>query len=119
MMFDGSHAWGDYQDQGNNGAPIALDFNAFVNFLKSRNQNATILQKNDLFQYCGFGSGGVWIVASDANNSPWQRTGPGTASDGLPKFDLTKFNQPYFDQLHPRVSQLQATNISATLEMLT
>jgi len=117
IMLNGSHAWADYQDQGNNGAPIALDFNAFVNFLKSRNQNATILQKNDLFQYCGFGSGGVWIVASDANNSPWQRTGPGTASDGLPKFDLTKFNQPYFDQLHARVSQLQQNNIYAILEI--
>ena len=118
IMLNGSHAWADYQDQGNNGATVALDFNAFVNFLKSHNQNATILQKNDLFQYCGFGSGGVWIVASDANNSPWQRiTGSGLASDGLPKFDLTQFNQPYFDQLHARVMQLQQNNIYAILEI--
>ena len=117
IMLNGSHTWADYQDQGNNGATVALDFTAFVNFLKTHNQNATILQKNDLFQYCGFGSGGVWIVASDPTNSPWQRTGPGTASDGGLKFDLTKFNQPYFDQLHARVLQLQQNGIYAILEI--
>ena len=34
---------------------------------------------------------------------PWQRTGPGTALDGKPKFDLTKFDQAYFDRLRSRV----------------
>lgn len=29
---------------------------------------------------------------------PFARTGPGTAIDGRPKFDLTKFDQSYFDQ---------------------
>lgn len=29
---------------------------------------------------------------------PFARTGPGTAIDGKPKFDLTKFDQSYFDQ---------------------
>ena len=117
IMLNGSHAWADYQDQGNNGATVALDFNAFVNFLKSHNHNATILQKNDLFQYCNFGSGGVWVVVSDQNNSPWQRTGPGTASDGLPKFDLTKFNAAYFTQLHSRVQLLEQNGIYAIIEL--
>jgi hypothetical protein len=35
----------------------------------------------------------------------WKRTGPGTALDGKPKFDLTKFNQQYFDELRSRVIQ--------------
>ncbi|MFN6947054.1 MAG: DUF6298 domain-containing protein, partial [Cytophagaceae bacterium] len=34
---------------------------------------------------------------------PWQRTGPGLALDGKPKFDLSKFNQSYFDRLRSRV----------------
>jgi hypothetical protein len=29
---------------------------------------------------------------------PFARTGPGLATDGKPKFDLTKFDQSYFDQ---------------------
>ena len=44
---------------------------------------------------------------------PWQRTGPGNASDGKPKFDLTKFNQAYFDRLRDRVRQLHAAGIYA------
>jgi hypothetical protein len=31
------------------------------------------------------------------------RTGPGLALDGKPKFDLTKFNQDYFDRLRAKV----------------
>jgi len=42
---------------------------------------------------------------------PWQRTGPGNASDGKLKFDLTKFNQAYFDRLHDRVRQLSEAGI--------
>jgi hypothetical protein len=34
---------------------------------------------------------------------PYERTGPGTALDGDPKFDLTRFNQAYFDRLRSRV----------------
>jgi hypothetical protein len=39
---------------------------------------------------------------------PWQRTGPGTASDGNPTFDMTSFNQDYFDTVRERVLQVQA-----------
>ncbi len=35
---------------------------------------------------------------------PYQRTGPGTAEDGQPKFDVTQFDQLYFDRLRERVS---------------
>jgi len=34
---------------------------------------------------------------------PWARTGPGTASDGKPKFDLAKLDQRYFDRLRDRI----------------
>jgi hypothetical protein len=33
----------------------------------------------------------------------FERTGPGSASDGKPRFDLTKPSQPYFDRLRERV----------------
>ena len=33
------------------------------------------------------------------NVVPYQRTGPGNANDGKPKFDLTKFNLAFFDRL--------------------
>jgi IPT/TIG domain/Putative collagen-binding domain of a collagenase len=117
IMLNGSHAWSDYQDQGNNGATVAVDFNGFVSFLTAHSHNATILQRQDLFRFCNWGAGGTWIVSSDANNSPWARPGPGTASDGLPKFDLTQFNAAYFTLLHARVLQLQNAGIYAIIEL--
>ena len=34
---------------------------------------------------------------------PWPRTGPGTARDSKPKFDLDSFDQAYFDRLREHV----------------
>src|SRR5438477_11627592 len=34
---------------------------------------------------------------------PWRRTGPGTATDSKPKFDLSRFDQAYFDRLRDRI----------------
>jgi hypothetical protein len=42
---------------------------------------------------------------------PFARTGPGLATDGQPKFDLTQFNQPYFDRLRQRVLDAQAMGV--------
>jgi Family of unknown function (DUF6298) len=42
---------------------------------------------------------------------PWLRTGPGTALDGLPKFDLRRFNPAYFHRLRARVRAARARNI--------
>jgi hypothetical protein len=41
--------------------------------------------------------------AVDVFPHPWPRTGPGLAPDGLPKFDLTQFNEDYFARLRARV----------------
>lgn len=35
----------------------------------------------------------------------YQRTGPGKANDGLPKFNLQRFDQRFFDRLRARVEQ--------------
>jgi hypothetical protein len=42
---------------------------------------------------------------------PWPRTGPGTASDGGLKFDLSQFDPSYFDRLRSRVTQLSNAGI--------
>jgi hypothetical protein len=36
---------------------------------------------------------------------PWARTGPGLANDGLPKFDLTAWNEAYFQRMRERIIQ--------------
>jgi hypothetical protein len=42
---------------------------------------------------------------------PYERTGPGTALDGRPKFDVTRFDQGYFDRLRTRVIEARDRGI--------
>ena len=76
---------------------VALDFTSYLDFLQRYNHNFARLW--------------VWEQAAWSHESaakiefdplPYQRTGPGTALDGKPKFDLNRFNQIYFDRLRAR-----------------
>src|SRR5215475_8772466 len=76
----------------------ALDFTGYLNFLQQYEHNFVRLW--------------AWEQAAWTNEStakitfdplPYQRKGPGTALDGGRKFDLTRFNQTYFDRLRSRV----------------
>ncbi len=50
---------------------------------------------------------------------PWQRTGPGKATDGGLKFDLTQFDQAYFDRLRARTQALNNAGIYAGIYLFT
>jgi IPT/TIG domain/Family of unknown function (DUF6298)/Putative collagen-binding domain of a collagenase len=116
VFLSGSHTWNDFQDTDTNvgGTPAAMDFNAFVNTLQQNGHNVTILWHKDLPEYCGWNFGGsVWRM----DPWPWLRPGPGVATDGGPKFDLTQFNQTYFARLRARVQQLQQNGIYAIIEL--
>ena len=56
---------------------------------------------------CGRWEQAAWTNESTAKITfdplPYQRKGPGTALDGGRKFDLSRFNQAYFDRLRSRV----------------
>jgi len=117
VLLSGSQTWNDFQDTSTSSPPAAVDFTAYVNFLKSHGHNVTILWRKDLPTYCNWGAGGTWHMAP----FPWKRTGgsSGTqvASDGLPAFDLTQLDQTYFDRLRARVIQLQQNGIYAIVEL--
>ena len=55
----------------------------------------------------------VWVTAGfyGVNPIPFDRTGPGKASDGGLKFDVGKLNQAYFDKLRRLVEQAEARGI--------
>jgi hypothetical protein len=86
IFLTGSHTWNDVRDRGVSDPPAGLDYNAYLAFLKSKNHNFTRL----------------WA---------WVRSGPGSASDGKPKFNLREFNQGYFARLRERVQQAQDSGI--------
>ncbi len=113
VYLSGSHTWNDFQDMDTSTSPAPFDFTSYVNFLKSHGHNVTILWKKDLPRACGWGAGGTWTQAQ----FPWMRMGPGNAGDGKPKFDLSMFDQTYFDRLHARALQLQQNNIYAIVQL--
>ncbi len=49
---------------------------------------------------------------------PYQRTGPGTAADGRPKYDLSQFNQAHFDYWFDVVSYANKKNIVVQIPLL-
>lgn len=100
VYLTGSHIWNNIQDWGTTDPPPPLDYSAFLDFVAGYNHN--------------FIRGWAWEQAAWVPWSakafyldpvPYMRTGPGNSLDGKPKFDLTKFNQAYFDRLRARVRE--------------
>jgi hypothetical protein len=113
IYLTGSHTWNNFQDWGTKGAVRPLDFTAYVKLLVAHNHNFTLLWATELPVFRGLPSTASSPPDFTVSPQPWQRTGPGNASDGKLKFDLTKFNQAYFDRLRARVVQLHENGIYA------
>jgi hypothetical protein len=92
VYLTGSHVWYNFQDRN-----IPFDYNGYLNLLKSYNHNFIRLWVWELTS-CSYP-----FMNGEYSPHPWQRTGGGTALDGKPKFNLSKFNQAYFDRLRQRV----------------
>jgi hypothetical protein len=111
LILCGSHTWNTLQDWGTDGTLRPLDFDAFVNFLKAHGHNFTLLWYTELPTFHGLPTTEKSPPDFTVGPHPWMRTGPGQATDGGLKFDLTKFNQEYFDRLRSRVKALQDSGI--------
>jgi hypothetical protein len=119
VILNGSHSWNTLQDWGTGGVPQPLDFPAFVNFLKAHGHNFTYLWRTELPKFCALPTTASSPPDFTVAPHPWQRTGPGNASDGGLRFDLTKFDQAYFDRLRARVQALNAADIYAGVYLFT
>jgi len=113
VYLTGSHTWNTLQDWGTDNSIQPLDFNAFVKMLIDHHHNFTLLWTTELPTFRALPTTAASPPDFTVTPFPWQRTGPGDASDGKPKFDLTKFNQSYFDRLRSRVHQLNTAGIYA------
>ena len=105
VYLTGSHIWNNFQDGMGPGPGCAataeqLDYDAYLEFLKSHGHNFIRLWRWEQFKSQAAG-GGYHLCMTP---QPWARTGPGTAVDGKPKFDLESFDRAYFDRLRSRVS---------------
>jgi len=113
VYLTGSHTWNDFQDWGTDDSPQPFDFAAYVKMLAAHRHNFTLLWQTELPVFRGLPTQANASPDFFVTPQPWQRTGPGSASDGKLKFDLAKLNQAYFDRLRDRVQQLNAAGIYA------
>jgi hypothetical protein len=119
LILNGSQTWNTFQDWGTNGSIETLDFNAFVNFLSAHGHNFTLLWITEMPKFCNLPVTANAPPDFVASPLPWLRTGPGNASDGGLKFDLTRFDPSFFDRLHTRVQALQRAGIYAGVYLFT
>jgi hypothetical protein len=97
VLLTGSHTWSNLVDSGDTDPPPAFDYTAYLDFLVAHNHNFFRLWRAENSKG-GEVSDNYWF-----SPLPYQRTGPGSSLDSKPKFDLTKFDQAYFDRLRARV----------------
>jgi Putative collagen-binding domain of a collagenase len=113
VYLTGSHTWNNFQDWGTDDSPQSFDFTAYVKMLSAHHHNFTLIWQTELPVFRGLPTYATGSPDFYVTPQPWLRTGPGQASDQKLKFDLTKFNQAYFDRLRARVQQLNAAGIYA------
>lgn len=99
IYLTGSHTWLNLQDGGPKFPPPKFDYEEYLDLLAEQNHNFTRLWNWESPAWVSPNSSKIWL-----DPLPFQRTGPGKAADGRPKFDLTRFNQGYFDRLRRRVA---------------
>jgi hypothetical protein len=104
VYLTGSHIWNNFHDGLGPGTacaetPEQNDYDAYLAFLKDHGHNFIRLWRWE--QFMSQAAGGAFHLCMTPQ--PWPRTGAGEATDGKPKFDLSTFDQAYFDRLRDRV----------------
>jgi len=99
IYVTGSHTWTNLEDIWITDPPRVFDYTAYLDFMQQHNHNFMRMWRGEhpKYRYSSF------PTFAYSNPHPWERTGPGNAGDGKPKFDLTELNQAYFDRLRSRV----------------
>jgi hypothetical protein len=105
VYLTGSHIWNNFHDGLGPGAacaetPEQNSYPAYLDFLKAHGHNFIRLWRWEHFASQAPVEAPFHLCMTP---QPWPRTGPGTASDGKPRFDLSTFDQEYFDRLRDRV----------------
>lgn len=101
VYLTGSHVWSNLQDMGVTNPPPAFDFNGYLDFLNQHGHNFIRMWRFEITEWT------AWDKTKPPHryttHHPWKRTGPGTALDGLPKFDFRQWDDDYFARLRSRV----------------
>ncbi len=98
VYLTGSHTWATMQDMWPDAETRRpMDYDGFLQMMEDNGHNfLRFWQHMELIS-------GQNITRYDP--MPFERTGPDKAIDGLPKFDLSKWNEAYFVRLRDRVQK--------------
>ncbi len=111
VFLSGMHTWQvSGADSSPDDPPSTLDFDEFLTALTSRGLTFTKMwameqPKNwpNLTQYFA--------------PLPWKRTGPGTANDGKPKFDLDTWDEAYFNRMREWTVRLGNAGVYVAVQL--
>ncbi len=119
LILSGSQTWNTLQDWGSGGSPQVLDFPGFIRFLTGHGHNFTLLWRVEMPKFCSLPVTQSTPPDFAVSPQPWLRTGPGKATDGGLKFDLTRFDPSYFERLRARTEALNKAGIYAGIYLFT
>lgn len=99
IYLTGSHTWSNIQEFPSDSP---FDYEKYISWLEELGHNFTRLWTWEA------GTNAEWMQGWSEEKmivepTIYERTGPGNAFDGRPKFDLSKFNGAFFDRLRDRV----------------
>jgi len=100
VVLVGSHTWQNLQDSDIHEPVSRFDYDAYLDFLEERNHNFFRLWIGEQSNWMSEWEGDYWTVPMI-----WERTGPGRALDGKPRFDLRRFDPVFFERLRARVEE--------------
>ncbi len=108
IFLTGSHTWANFQERGVRGETPDFDYDAYLAFLDRFGHNFMRMWMWEHALRMQFVPADVPVRYEPL---PYRRTGPGTAADGLPKFDLEQFDETFFRRLRARVETARAHRI--------
>lgn len=108
VYLTGAHTWNNLLDGGLGYPPPVFDFHRYLGGLRVHNHNFVRLWTWEQSRWTNETvEADYWL----GPNGPFRRTGPGHALDDRPKYDLTQFNQAYFDRMRTRVRAAAAQGV--------
>jgi hypothetical protein len=113
VYLAGSHTWANLIEQKIYPEEPDFDWGAYLDFLSAHNHNFIRLWGWEHARWANWDVTGRFFAYPLA----FARTGPGLALDGLPKFDLTRFDPAYLERLRTRTESAGERGIYVAVKL--